>query len=114
MRNALAIAAVVLASSGAFAAPPARVPMDMAHMTSMTDSELAKHVGEWLYDQDGTILGSFERLRGKDAALVHVSTFFMPGNKFVVIPERDLGVSDGWVVLRSGTLASLEQLPEAR
>jgi hypothetical protein len=118
MRKQVVIAAFLAWSgaawSGAGAAEPARVPPDMARMAPMTDAELSKHVGEWLYDGDGMIVGSFERLRGKDEAVVHVSRFFSPGNRFVVVPDRDLGVAGGRVVLRHGTLASLEMLPETR
>ena len=86
--------------------------MNMGAMTPMTEAALASHVGEWIYDADGSIVGSLERLRGAREAVVHVSTFFMGGNKLVVMPIEKLGVVDGKAVVHDATLASLEALPE--
>jgi hypothetical protein len=36
-------------------------------MTPMTEAALASHVGDWIYDADGSIVGSLERLRGMSA-----------------------------------------------
>jgi hypothetical protein len=102
---------LALASFTALAAAPQRVPMNMSAMTPMTEAVLASHVGDWIYDADGSIVGSLEQLRGAREAVVHVSTFFMGGNKLVVIPIEKLGVVDGKVVVHDATLASLEALP---
>ena len=95
MRGMIVALALALASSTALAAAPQRVPMNMGAMTPMTEAALASHVGDWIYDADGSIVGSLERLRGTREAVVHVSTFFMGGNKLVVMPIEKLGVVDG-------------------
>lgn len=112
MRGMIVALALAPASSTALAASPQRVPMNMGAMTPMTEAALASHVGEWIYDPDGSIIGSLERLRGTREAVVHVSTFFMGGNKLVVVPIEKLGVVDGMVVVHDATLASLKALPE--
>jgi len=94
--------------------PPRRVPMDMGAMTPMTASMLPSHVGEWIYDPDGEVVGSLERLRGNDEALLHVSTYFMPDSRFVIVPVRYLGVVHGKVVLHGVTFRQLEMLPASK
>ena len=111
MRGMIVALTLALASSTALAAAPQRVPMNMGAMTPMTEAALASRVGDWIYDADGSIVGSLERLRGTREAVVHVSTFFMGGNKLVVIPIEKLGVVDGRIVVHDATLASLEALP---
>jgi hypothetical protein len=112
-RTAMALA-IAFTSSTAFAATPQRIPMNMGSMRPITEAALPSHVGEWIYDADGSIVGSLERLQGSREAVVHVSTFFMGGNKLVVIPIEKLGVVGGKVVVHDATLASLKALPEAR
>jgi len=94
----------------AAATAPHRVPLDMGAMAPMTVAGLPSHVGEWLYDPDGEVVGSLERLRGDGEALVRVSTYLMPGNRFVVVPVRDLGVVQGRVVLHGVAFSDLETI----
>jgi hypothetical protein len=91
-------------------APARRVPLDVGAMAPMTASALPSHVGEWIYDPDGEVVGSLERLRGDSEALVHVSVYLMPGNKFVVVPVRDLGLVGGRVVLHGVAFNDLETI----
>ena len=58
MRGMIVALTLALASPTALAAAPQRVPMNMGAMTPMTEAALASHVGDWIYDADGSIVGS--------------------------------------------------------
>ena len=69
-------------------------------------------VGGWLYDVNGTLLGSVYALQDDGhTAIVQIGSYRSPGRHLVAIPSSDIVISGGHAVLTGSSAANLGQLP---
>ncbi|MBV8094825.1 MAG: hypothetical protein JO110_16685 [Acetobacteraceae bacterium] len=83
-----------------------------AFAQSDTPSAASSAVGGWLYDVNGTLLGSVYSLKDNGhTAIVQIGSYRTPGRHLVAVPSSDIVISGGHAVLTGSSAANLSQLP---
>jgi len=72
------------------------------------DAVEARAVGHWLYNSDGTKIGSVRRLSDDgQTAVIMVGSYFQPGSHEATLPVTALFVVNGRVTLQTGMAQAL-------
>ena len=106
---ALAFAALLGAAAPALAQSTLDAPtLDR----SLPSANLRSAVGNWLYDSDGTLVGSVYAITDGDrTVIVQYGSYRTPGRHLVALPSTDLAVVDGRATLRTLTADALAARP---
>ncbi|GAN75982.1 hypothetical protein [Acidisphaera rubrifaciens] len=74
-----------------------------AFASSVTDGPATRSdVGSFVYDQNGTEIGSWQGMQGR-RAILWIGAFDTPGNYLTTVPMRALSVEAGRVVLNEAS-----------
>ncbi len=69
-------------------------------------------LGDWLYDSNGSMIGSVYSLTDNGrTAVLQLGTYLTPGRHLVAVPATDITIVGGHAVLTGASAAEAERLP---
>jgi hypothetical protein len=77
-----------------------------------TPSPARSALGDWLYDSNGSLLGSVYAITDNDRTVVlQIGSYLTPGRKLVAVPASDIAVVGSHAVLTGSSAADPGGLP---